>query len=90
MVDLRFSLPLALLLASLFFRCSPFRWLFSPVDGPEPCDPTYSVYQGGIHYIDRSFLNDEGRIDYKKLLRAVRPQDSPCDPLKKESGQPAG
>ncbi len=75
-------LLLALLSVVFLMQCAEYRHLFYPLKGPDPCDPTYSVYQGNIHFMESSFLDEDGRIDYKKLREALRPEASLCDPLK--------
>lgn len=48
-----------------------------------PCDPIGNLYVGDQHYIERDYVTEEGRIDYKKYFRDRKIESSPCDPVSK-------
>ncbi len=51
----------------------------------EFCNPNRSSYIKKIHYIDKSYLTLEGRIDQQKWFYHGRKDiNSPCDPLHKK------
>ena len=47
----------------------------------DPCDPVSNVYEGERHFIERSYIRDDGTIDYRKLFAAKDIQSSACDPV---------
>jgi hypothetical protein len=84
-VSFRFILTSALL-AAQFTSCSYIKQLFSgEKEQFDPCDPSYNYYDHrGQHYIKDELVRDDGTIDYERILKALDPAHSRCDPLNRE------
>lgn len=48
----------------------------------DPCDPFYSYYENRTHFFYDENLNQDGTIDYYKLLESRKTENNLCDPLK--------
>lgn len=79
---------LILCLAAGLSACEEAPWLqrtysslMNEMSEPDPCDPSFNIYVGETHFIERDFLKEDGTIDYEKWVRIADPQSSPCDPL---------
>ncbi len=79
---------LVLCLATTVTACEDVPWLkrtysslMNETSEPDPCDPSFNIYVGETHFIERDFLKEDGTIDYEKWVRIADPQSSPCDPL---------
>ncbi|TGN20334.1 hypothetical protein [Leptospira idonii] len=50
----------------------------------QDCNPIADYYDKGTHYIRRDLVQDDGTLDYKKLLEDTKPQASECYPSNHE------
>ena len=63
-------------------NCSYIKKYFGKEIETEKCSPGLNSYYNKKHYINRSFIDLDNRIDQKKwFLYAKNPKNSPCDPL---------
>ncbi len=54
---------------------------FAPLEEIDPCDPAANTYSDKKHFIERDYLDEDGRIDYRKMFKNLDKRSSPCDPL---------
>ncbi len=45
------------------------------------CDTIGNYYENGEHYIRRDLFNDDGVIDYNKMLDSYKGRNTACNPL---------
>ncbi len=45
------------------------------------CDTIGNYYENGEHYIRRDLFNDDGVIDYNKMLDSYKGRHTACNPL---------
>ncbi len=45
------------------------------------CDTIGNYYEDGEHYIRRDLFNDDGVIDYNKMLESYKGRNTACNPL---------
>ena len=45
------------------------------------CDTIGNYYENGEHYIRRDLFNDDGVIDYNKMLESYKGRNTACNPL---------
>ena len=48
------------------------------------CDSIGNYYENGEHYIRRDLFNDDGVIDYNKMLESYKGRNTVCNPLNLE------
>ncbi len=74
-----------LIITLVFSNCQPIKEYFiDKVATPDPCDPTYNMYDEQHHFIHGDFLTEDGIIDQRKWwFYGISLQSSPCNPIKK-------
>ncbi|HMV42840.1 MAG TPA: hypothetical protein PK079_11700 [Leptospiraceae bacterium] len=48
------------------------------------CDTIGNYYENGEHFIRRDLFNDDGVIDYNKMLKSYKGRDTECNPLNQQ------
>jgi hypothetical protein len=56
-----------------------------PKEDIQDCDKIYNYYEDGVHYIRRDLVQEDGVLDYEKLLEDAKPKRSDCFPGKDQN-----